>query len=123
MKTRMTLATKKELSSYYLMYLQQRGTKVAMKEFLQIDRELNGYVYPLCKFDEITDSHDRPTSIQPAYLKTASTGRASSKSLENGHPVGDIDEATLRRGEVKYSKYFQEKREMPANPQGLIPFL
>jgi pre-mRNA-processing factor 39 len=45
MKTRMTLATKKELSSYYLMYLQQRGTKVAMKEFLQIDRELNGYVY------------------------------------------------------------------------------
>lgn len=41
-KSRMTLATKKDLSNYYLMYLQQRGTKEAMKEFLKIDRELNG---------------------------------------------------------------------------------
>jgi pre-mRNA-processing factor 39 len=41
-KSRMSLSTKKELSSYFLMYLQQRGTKEAMKEFLQVDRELNG---------------------------------------------------------------------------------
>ena len=41
-KSRMALSTKKELSSYYLTYLQERGTKTAMKEFLQIDRELNG---------------------------------------------------------------------------------
>lgn len=43
-KSRMSLATKRELSGTYLMYLQQRGTKDAMKEFLQIDKELNGYV-------------------------------------------------------------------------------
>ena len=43
-KSRMNLSTKKDLTNYYLLYLQQRGTKEAMKEFLQIDRELNGYV-------------------------------------------------------------------------------
>ena len=41
-KSRMNLSTKKDLTSYYLVYLQERGTKEAMKEFLQIDRELNG---------------------------------------------------------------------------------
>lgn len=41
-KSRMSLSTKKELSAIYLMYLQQRGTKEAMKEFLLLDRELNG---------------------------------------------------------------------------------
>lgn len=39
----MTLTTRKELTNIYFSYLQQRGTKEAMKEFLQIDRELNGY--------------------------------------------------------------------------------
>lgn len=43
-KSRMSLTTKKELANYYLTYLQERGTKEAMKEFLQIDRELYGYV-------------------------------------------------------------------------------
>jgi pre-mRNA-processing factor 39 len=41
-KSRMSLATKKMLSNYYLAYLQERCTKGAMKEFLQVDRELNG---------------------------------------------------------------------------------
>lgn len=45
-KSRMTLATKRDIiSNYYMLYLQQRGTKEAMKEFLQIDRDLNGYVH------------------------------------------------------------------------------
>jgi pre-mRNA-processing factor 39 len=41
-KTHMSLTTIKELSHYYMSYLQQRGTKDAMKEFLQVDREING---------------------------------------------------------------------------------
>jgi pre-mRNA-processing factor 39 len=40
--SRMAFATKKDVSNLYLLYLQQRGTKEAMKEFLQIDKELNG---------------------------------------------------------------------------------
>jgi pre-mRNA-processing factor 39 len=43
-KSRMNLETKKDLANYYLSYLQERGTKEAMKEFLKIDRELYGYV-------------------------------------------------------------------------------
>ncbi len=49
-KSRMALATKKDLSSYYLTYLQERGTKEAMKEFLQVDRELNGQVPTIILF-------------------------------------------------------------------------
>jgi len=105
-KSRMSLSTKKELSSYFLTYLQQRGTKEAMKEFLQVDRELNG-----------------PISIQPPYLKTGTgSGRATSKGLENGHLPGEVDEATLRKGEVKYNNYYEERREPPPNAQGLAAF-
>jgi pre-mRNA-processing factor 39 len=71
----------------------------------------------------LTDNFDRPISIQPAYLKTThGSGRASSKGLENGHPPGEVDEATLRKGEVKYSNYYEERRELPPNAQGLAPF-
>jgi pre-mRNA-processing factor 39 len=41
-KSRMNLSAKKDLANFYLTYLQQRGTKEAMKEFLEIDKELNG---------------------------------------------------------------------------------
>ncbi|KAH6671232.1 hypothetical protein B0J14DRAFT_595608 [Halenospora varia] len=99
-ESRMNLATKKELSNYYLLYLQERGTKEAMKEFLQVDRELNG-----------------PVSIQPAYLKAD-----GNKSLENGHAAGEVDDATLRKGEVHYSTYFQQRGELPLNAAGLAAF-
>ncbi|KAG9236486.1 hypothetical protein BJ875DRAFT_372020 [Amylocarpus encephaloides] len=99
-QSRMTLATRKDLSNYFLSYLQQRGTKEAMKEFLQVDRELNG-----------------PVSIRPANPKGG-----SQKGLENGHGAGEIDEATLRRGEVQYSTYFQQHGDLPLNAQGLSTF-
>lgn len=100
-QSRMTLAMKKDLTNYYLVYLQQRGTKEAMKEFLQIDRELNG-----------------PVSVQGASINPEAT-----KGLENGHAAGDVDEATLRRGEVQYSTYFQNHTELPVTAQGLAAFL
>ncbi|RDW77078.1 hypothetical protein BP6252_05131 [Coleophoma cylindrospora] len=99
-KSRMTLSTKKDIANYYLVYLQERGTKEAMKEFLQIDKDLNG-----------------PVSIQPAIIKNA-----GSKGLENGHAVGELDEATLRKGEVQYSTYFKQSGELPVNAQGLAQF-
>lgn len=43
-KSRLSTATIKNLSHYYMEYLQQRGTKDAMREFLLVDREINGYV-------------------------------------------------------------------------------
>jgi len=96
----MSLSTRKELSNYYFTYLQERGTKDAMKEFLQIDRELNG-----------------PLSVQPDYAKPITSG----KGLENGHaPI--VDEATLRKGEARYSNYYAERRDVPPNAQGTAPF-
>ncbi|KAL5321180.1 hypothetical protein ACEPPN_011992 [Leptodophora sp. 'Broadleaf-Isolate-01'] len=99
-KSGMGLSTRKELSNYYFTYLQQRGTKDAMKEFLLIDRELNG-----------------PLSVQPDYAKPSPSG----KGLENGH-APTVDEATLRKGEVRYSNYYAERRDVPANAQGTAPF-
>ncbi|KAL2072830.1 hypothetical protein VTL71DRAFT_12173 [Oculimacula yallundae] len=96
----LSLSTRKELSNYYFAYLQQRGTKDAMKEFLQIDRELNG-----------------PISVQPDWAKPSPSG----KGLENGH-APTVDETTLRKGEVRYSNYYAERRDVPANAQGTAPF-
>ncbi|EKD17243.1 pre-mRNA-processing factor 39 [Drepanopeziza brunnea f. sp. 'multigermtubi' MB_m1] len=99
--TGMNLSTRKELTNIYFSYLHQRGTKDAMKEFLQIDRELNG-----------------PLSVQGHYAKP----NALTKGLENGHMVPIVDEVTLRKGEVRYSNYFEERRDVPANAQGTAPF-
>lgn len=41
-KSRMNLETKSELSVYYLRYLQERGSKEAIKEFLTVDGMLRG---------------------------------------------------------------------------------
>ncbi len=41
-KSQMSTATMKDLSHYYMEYLQQRGDKDAMKEYLNVDREING---------------------------------------------------------------------------------
>ncbi|PQE27298.1 hypothetical protein CJF32_00000252 [Rutstroemia sp. NJR-2017a WRK4] len=101
-KSSMTLDTKKAISNVYLTYLQERGTKEAMKEFLQIDRELNG-----------------PISVQPPHIKSD----PSTKALENGSVVpGLVDAASLRKGEVHYSTYFQQRRDLPVNAQGLASF-
>lgn len=46
-KSRLSPAVKQELCQVYLNYLQDRGGKKAMKEFLALDRELYGYVLAL----------------------------------------------------------------------------
>ncbi|KAM3086838.1 hypothetical protein ACMFMF_000775 [Clarireedia jacksonii] len=101
-KSSMSLDTKKTISNVYLTYLQERGTKEAMKEFLQIDRELNG-----------------PISVQPPHIRSD----PNTKALENGTAVpGIVDAASLRKGEVHYSTYFQQRRDVPLNAQGLASF-
>ncbi|RAL63438.1 hypothetical protein DID88_003859 [Monilinia fructigena] len=101
-KTNMRLETKKDISNLYLTYLQERGTKEAMKEFLQIDRELNG-----------------PISVQPDHVKTAESG----KTTENGAIPGAVDAVSLLKGEVRYNTYFQQpKQQLPGDAQGLASF-
>ncbi|ESZ97491.1 pre-mRNA-processing factor 39 [Sclerotinia borealis F-4128] len=101
-KTSMRLVTKKNISNLYLMYLQERGTKEAMKEFLQIDRELNG-----------------PVSVQPDHIKATETAKAT----ENGTIPGVVDAASLLKGEVRYDTYFQQRmQQLPVDAQGLASF-
>lgn len=62
--------------------------------------------------------NSRPSSIQPANLKIE-----GGKGLENGHAAGEVDEATLRKGEVQYSTYFQQHGEtLPPTAAGLASF-
>ena len=56
--------------------------------------------------------------MQPASIKPEPT-----KGLENGHAASEVDDATLRKGEVHYSTYFQNHIELPATAQGLAAFL
>ncbi|TGO27445.1 hypothetical protein BPAE_0042g00580 [Botrytis paeoniae] len=100
-KTSMRLDTKKEISNRYLMYLRERGSKETMKEFLQIDRELNG-----------------PISVQPDYVKATELGKATA----NGAIPG-VDSASLLKGEVRYTTYFQQRKQpLTVDPQGLASF-
>lgn len=41
-KSSMSLSTIKDLAHIYMLYLQQRGDKEAMKEYMRVDREVNG---------------------------------------------------------------------------------
>lgn len=41
-KSSMSIATIKDLSHIYMLYLQQRGGKESMKEYMRVDREVNG---------------------------------------------------------------------------------
>jgi pre-mRNA-processing factor 39 len=58
-----------------------------------------------------------PTSVQPAIFKTP-----AGKGLENGSAPGEIDEATLRKGEVQYTTYFSQHGDLPTNAQVLVAF-
>lgn len=59
----------------------------------------------------------RPASVQPPILRSS-----AGKGLENGSAPGEIDEATLRRGEVHYTTYFTQRNELPPTAQGLAAF-
>jgi hypothetical protein len=73
-KSRLSPGIKQELGQVYLSYLQQRGGKQAMKEFLLIDRELFGYVMCclkdsggrlLTKYTDPSQSHSSPRRSNP----------------------------------------------------------
>ena len=45
-KSNLPPSTMKDLSHYYMVYLLERGTKEASKEYMAVDREVNGSVFP-----------------------------------------------------------------------------
>ena len=112
-KSHLPPLTMKDLSHYYMVYLQERGTKDAAKEYMQLDREVNGSF-----------------SVQAAMkAKTAEDGKESSTQRRlmksNGHPGVEVDEAAIRRGENPYTKYYQQQGEqqLASDTQVRLPFL
>ncbi|KAL8855528.1 MAG: hypothetical protein Q9178_007848 [Gyalolechia marmorata] len=106
-KSQLPPLTIKDLSHYYMAYLLERGTKGTAKEYMTLDREING-----------------PFSVQTTMKqKLAEDGREASTQrrlmMENGHPGVEVDEAAIRRGENPYTKYYQQQGEqqLPSDTQ------
>ncbi|TDZ24068.1 Pre-mRNA-processing factor 39 [Colletotrichum orbiculare MAFF 240422] len=97
-KSRLSVSTKRELYHIYLSYLQQRGGKDAMKQFLAVDREIFG-----------------PNSV--SALKSAVVG-----DKENGAGAGELDEATKHRAEARYLRYYELPNEPDVEGQGTALF-
>ncbi|KAJ9157863.1 Pre-mRNA-processing factor 39 [Pleurostoma richardsiae] len=93
-RSRLSASTKRELGEAYLSYLQQRGGKDAMKQFLLIDRELFG----------------------PPSVSALSKARAGSK--ENGLALGELDEATRQKAESRYYSFYELYADPDPNAQG-----
>ena len=90
-----------------MFYLQERGNKDSAKEFMQLDREVNG-----------------PYSVQSTFkAKTAEDGKDTTTQrrlmMTNGHPGVEVDDAAIRRGENPYTKYYQQQGEqqLPSDTQ------
>ncbi|KAI9796037.1 MAG: hypothetical protein M1833_006545 [Piccolia ochrophora] len=105
-KSHLPPLTIKDLSHYYMVYLLERGSKEAAKEYMILDREANG-----------------PFSVQSVNkAKTAVDGQESTTNrrlmMENGHPGVEVDEAAIRKGENPYTKYYQQQGEQPVPSNG-----
>ncbi|EGS18804.1 uncharacterized protein CTHT_0054140 [Thermochaetoides thermophila DSM 1495] len=95
-KSHLSPAVKQELGQIYMNYLQQRGGKDAMKEFLIIDRELFG-----------------PQSV--SAITRAKFGK------ENGG-LSELDEATRLRAERRYYNYYELFYDPDPNATGPASF-
>ncbi|KAI9809747.1 MAG: hypothetical protein M1825_000180 [Sarcosagium campestre] len=107
-KSHLPPLTIKDLTHYYMVYLLERGGKEAAKEYLVLDKEVNG-----------------PFSVQSTNkAKLAVDGLESSTNrrllAENGHPGVEVDEAAIRRGETPYTKYYQQQGEQPVPANGQV---
>ncbi|KAK3362226.1 hypothetical protein B0T25DRAFT_561310 [Lasiosphaeria hispida] len=93
-KSRLSASIKQELGQVYLNYLQQRGGRDAMKEFLAVDRELFG-----------------PQSV--SVITSIKFG-----IKENGAALGELDEATHLKAESRFFSYYQLHMDPDPNAQG-----
>lgn len=124
-KSHLPPLTIKDLTHYYMVYLLERGTKDAAKEYMMLDREVNGWVlFPIIVGDDADGWLPRPFSVQIVMkAKLAEDNRVATTErrmlMENGHPGVEVDEAAIRRGENPYTKYYQQQGEqqLPSDAQ------
>jgi len=112
-RSRLSAPVKKDLAQLYLNYLVERGDKNAMKVFLQVDREVFGYVVTLLRTNNRALTTSRPTSV--AKLSTTN-------SKENDAARGELDEASKQRAEARYVHFYEVHGEPDADAQGNADF-
>lgn len=116
--SRLSPAVKKELSKAYLDYLVQDGGKDAMEVFLQVDREMFGYVTPLL-YARVATTNIVTDSCSPASVST--TAKLDSTAKENGAGRGELDDATRFKAESR-RLVFYELHGDPVEAQGPADF-
>lgn len=96
----------KDITTQYLVYLDEHGDQDAMKEVMQLDMEVLG-----------------PFVVQKGMKeKLADDGKESTTHrrmvLENGHPGVEVNESVIRQGGNPYTKYYSQQGEHPAPVNG-----
>ncbi|CAH0019434.1 unnamed protein product [Clonostachys rhizophaga] len=92
-KSRLPTALKLEYTKQYLEFLVQRGSKDAMKTYLQVDREMFG-----------------PTSVSYA-------SRSGTNAKENGASRGELDEQSIRKATAKSFAFYELYGEPTSDAQ------
>ena len=93
--------TVKELVQSYMVYLLERGTRETAKEYMTLDREVNG-----------------PTSVQSAVKGREVVGKDTQATVpvtQNGHQAAPVAEAVPQQGENPYAKFYQGDRPLSSN--------
>jgi hypothetical protein len=84
-KSRLAPGIKQQLGQVYLNYLQERGGKEAMKEFLLVDRELFGYVFygqlGSRRCGDMLTRHAGPNRCLPSPRRSSLRTAPASRSL------------------------------------------
>lgn len=116
-KSRLSPAIKQELGQVYMNYLQQRGGKAAMKEFLLVDRELFGYVH--LQHSEYARGMMLTTWI---YSPQSVSFIAKAKQSKEGAGTAELDDATRGKAERRFYSYYELYTDPDPNAQGAADF-
>ncbi|KAK2792491.1 hypothetical protein FQN51_001664 [Onygenales sp. PD_10] len=102
-KSSLPPASAKELVQVYMVYLLERGSQEAAKEYMTLDREVNG-----------------PQSVQ-ATVKGSAVDKDVIKAPtpQNGNPVVPVTDAAAAQVPSQYNKYYQQP-DRPISPNGSV---
>jgi len=95
--SRLPRQTVSDVTSYYLVYLKERGGKETMEEFMRVDQEVNG-----------------PYSVQKG-LKDRVSDDAEAMSMD-GYPGAEVHESITRQGGEYLKSFVPQGAEVPVQP-------
>ncbi|PGH04641.1 hypothetical protein AJ79_07038 [Helicocarpus griseus UAMH5409] len=104
-KSSLPPAVAKELVQIYMVYLLERGSNEAAKEYMTLDREVNG-----------------PQSVQATIKSSADKDIHVSKtpSIHNGSQVTPVADPTAQQMQTPYNKYYQQPTDRPISSNGSV---